>query len=69
MSLLYLELDLSLQCAPLLNFCFFLFLVPADFGIDPMTHQPIDMMQRPEMRSAMIEYIAPQEYMVLLSLC
>jgi hypothetical protein len=32
--------------------------------MDPATHQPLDMSQRPELRSSMIEFIAPQEYMV-----
>lgn len=38
--------------------------VPADFGVDPISGHPIDITQRPEIRSPMVEFIAPQEYMV-----
>ncbi|KNC84537.1 hypothetical protein SARC_03240 [Sphaeroforma arctica JP610] len=38
--------------------------LPQDFDFDAKTRQPIDRMQRPEMNHAIVEYIAPQEYMV-----
>eukprot|EP01134_Creolimax_fragrantissima_P003449 CFRG3449T1 len=38
--------------------------LPQDFDFDAKTRQPIDRMQRPEMNYSIVEYIAPQEYMV-----
>lgn len=40
-----------------------LFLVPNDFDYDA-NHQRIDRLQRPELTHGVIEFIAPNEYMV-----
>ena len=42
----------------------FNFVVPAEFQNDPIKKMNIDISQRPEMRSAMIEYIVPHGYKV-----
>ena len=42
----------------------FNFAVPAEFQNDPIKKMNIDISQRPEMRSAMIEYIVPHGYKV-----
>jgi protein transport protein SEC24 len=38
--------------------------LPADFDYDPVKKAHIEITERPELRFASVEYIAPTEYMV-----
>lgn len=46
------------------NLCYLLNDVPSSFDIDPMTGQPVDRWQRHELNHAVVEFVAPAEYMV-----
>ncbi|KAF9171734.1 COPII subunit [Mortierella sp. AD010] len=46
------------------NMCFTLNEVPSSFDYDSQTQQPVDRWQRKELNHAVVEYIAPAEYMV-----
>ncbi|KAF9093142.1 COPII subunit [Mortierella sp. AD031] len=46
------------------NMCFTLNEVPSSFDYDSQTQQPVDRWQRKELNHAVVEYIAPTEYMV-----
>ncbi|KAG0302796.1 COPII subunit [Dissophora globulifera] len=46
------------------NMCYTLNQVPSSFDYDPETQQPVDRWQRKELNHAVVEYIAPTEYMV-----
>ncbi|KAF8975060.1 COPII subunit, partial [Entomortierella lignicola] len=46
------------------NMCFTLNEVPSSFDYDAQTQQPVDRWQRKELNHAVVEYIAPAEYMV-----
>ncbi|KAF9357333.1 COPII subunit, partial [Mortierella sp. NVP85] len=46
------------------NMCYTLNEVPSAFDYDVQTHQPADRFQRKELNHAVVEYIAPTEYMV-----
>ncbi|KAF9351886.1 COPII subunit [Mortierella sp. NVP85] len=46
------------------NMCYTLNEVPSSFDYDPQTQQPVDRWQRKELNHAVVEYIAPTEYMV-----
>ncbi|KAI8354974.1 putative ER to Golgi transport-related protein [Mortierella sp. GBAus27b] len=46
------------------NMCFTLNEVPSSFDYDSLTQQPVDRWQRKELNHAVVEYIAPTEYMV-----
>ncbi|KAI9193751.1 uncharacterized protein BJ171DRAFT_429315, partial [Polychytrium aggregatum] len=46
------------------NLCFLSNEVPQFFDWDPVSRQPVDRMKRPELTHGVIEFIAPQEYMV-----
>ncbi|KAF9117183.1 COPII subunit [Mortierella sp. AM989] len=46
------------------NMCFTLNEVPSSFDYDSLTQQPVDRWQRKELNHAVVEYIAPAEYMV-----
>jgi len=39
-------------------------LVPQFFDWDPETRQHVDRMKRPELTHSVVEFVAPQEYMV-----
>ncbi|KND02225.1 uncharacterized protein SPPG_02707 [Spizellomyces punctatus DAOM BR117] len=46
------------------NLCFLTNEVPSFFDWDPETRGHVDRLQRPELTHAVVEFIAPQEYMV-----
>ncbi|KAG0088911.1 COPII subunit [Podila epicladia] len=46
------------------NMCYTLNEVPSSFDYDSQTQQPVDRWQRKELNHAVVEYIAPTEYMV-----
>ncbi|RKP03088.1 hypothetical protein CXG81DRAFT_9982 [Caulochytrium protostelioides] len=46
------------------NLCFLTNDVPSFFDWNPDTRQNVDRMQRPELTHAVVEFVAPQEYMV-----
>ncbi|KAF9982767.1 COPII subunit [Modicella reniformis] len=46
------------------NMCYTLNEVPSSFDYDSLTQQPVDRWQRKELNHAVVEYIAPTEYMV-----
>ncbi|KAG0367346.1 COPII subunit [Gamsiella multidivaricata] len=46
------------------NMCYTLNEVPSSFDYDSQTQQPMDRWQRKELNHAVVEYIAPTEYMV-----
>ena len=46
--------------------CSSCFTVPTFFDWDPHTNQRVDRRLRPEISYGIVEYIAPQEYMVIL---
>jgi protein transport protein SEC24 len=45
-------------------FFFFKKIVPSSFDYDSQTQQPVDRWQRKELNHAVVEYIAPTEYMI-----
>ncbi|KAF9094767.1 COPII subunit [Mortierella sp. AD031] len=46
------------------NMCYTLNEVPSSFDYDSQTQQPVDRWQRKELNHAVVEYIAPTEYMI-----
>ncbi|KAI8350455.1 protein transport protein SEC24 [Mortierella sp. GBAus27b] len=46
------------------NMCYTLNEVPSSFDYDPQTQTPVDRWKRKELNHAVVEYIAPTEYMV-----
>ncbi|KAF8986187.1 COPII subunit [Entomortierella lignicola] len=46
------------------NMCYTLNEVPSSFDYDSQTQQPVDRWERKELNHAVVEYIAPTEYMV-----
>ncbi|KAF9432608.1 COPII subunit [Entomortierella beljakovae] len=46
------------------NMCFTLNEVPSSFDYDPLTQKPVNRWERKELNHAVVEYIAPTEYMV-----
>jgi hypothetical protein len=44
-----------------------IFSVPDEFSFDPVSKSYGDPQRRPEIKSATIEFIAPSEYMVIIS--